>query len=195
MSSITMLPILEKIYAQKHDKDLVILSAGHAGLAQYVLLEKLLNVDAEQMYHDFGIHPHRDPSRGIHASGGSLGTAILIAAGFALADRNRTVYCLLSDGECAEGSVWEALSFAKRENLINLSIHVNANGYGAYDAVDRDELEGRIIAFCPWATVHKTINPDFDHLRGLEGHYHIIKTEEEKRAMTAFLSAASCKKN
>jgi len=65
-----MYPILESIYAIKEPKDLVVLSAGHAGLAQYVALEKFEGHDAEKLVEDFGVHPVRDPSRGIHVSSG-----------------------------------------------------------------------------------------------------------------------------
>ena len=180
-SCLTMYPILENIYKSKKENDLVVLSAGHAGVAQYVALEKYCGVDAEELVRDFGVHPCRDPSRGIHVSSGSLGSAVLVAIGLALANRERNVYCLLSDGECAEGTVWEGLAFVKKHELRNLSVHVNVNGYSAYDTVDREDLETRLLAFCPWIVVHQTTNPDITNLRGLQGHYHVIKTEEEAR--------------
>ena len=43
-----------------------------------------------------------------------------------------------SDGECAEGSVWEALRFAYENKVTNLKLYVNANGWSAYDTVDLD---------------------------------------------------------
>lgn len=178
-SCLTMYPILESIYTSKKKDDLVVLSAGHAGVAQYVALEKYSQVDAEELVRDFGVHPCRDPSRGIHVSSGSLGSAVLVAIGLALANRERTVYCLLSDGECAEGTVWEGLAFVKKHDLRNLSVHVNVNGYSAYDTVDREDLEARLLAFCPWIIVHQTTNPDIPNLRGLQGHYHVIKSENE----------------
>ena len=178
-SCLTMYPILDSIYKSKKDNDLVVLSAGHAGVAQYVALEKYCGVDAEDLVSEFGVHPCRDPSRGIHVSSGSLGSAVLVAIGLALANRERNVYCLLSDGECAEGTVWEGLAFVKKHDLRNLSVHVNVNGYSAYDTVDREDLEMRLLAFCPWLIVHQTTNPDLPNLRGLQGHYHVIKTEDE----------------
>jgi len=178
-SCMTMYPILEAIYKEKRPNDLVVLSAGHAGLAQYVALEKYEGQDAEQLLSDFGVHPSRDPSRGIHVSSGSLGSAILVAIGLAMVDPNRMVFCLLSDGECAEGTVWEGLAFVKKHTMRNLSVHVNVNGYSAYDSVDREDLTARLFAFCPWVVVHQTENPSFPHLEGLEGHYHVMKTDEE----------------
>ena len=150
-SCITVLPILEEIYNNKKETDIVILSCGHAGLAQYVVIEQTSTgkIDAEDLLHDMGIHPVRDPNNGIHVSTGSLGCGILIAVGLALANKNRNVYCVISDGECAEGSVWEALSFCNTNNLINLIIHVNINGYSAYDSVDREYLENKLRVFLP----------------------------------------------
>ena len=114
-----------------------------------------------------------------------------MAVGLALANRNRTVHCLLSDGECAEGSVWEGLAFAKRQVLRNLSVHVNANGFSAYDAVDLDDLELRLKAFCPWAIFHRSLNPDFPHMRGLEGHYHVLKSDAEAELLTKQVSSSA----
>lgn len=183
-SCLTMWEILDMIYKEKQPEDRVILSAGHAGLAQYVALEKYgvkegIHVNAEDLLESFGVHPERSPGKGIHVSSGSLGSAILVAVGLAMARPEHRVYCLLSDGECAEGTVWEALSFVKKKGLINFRVHVNCNGYSAYDAVDRQELAGRILAFCPWAVIHITENPPLDHLGSLEGHYHVLKSEEE----------------
>lgn len=186
-SCLTMYPILESIYATKDPKDIVVLSAGHAGLAQYVALEKFEGHDAEKLMEDFGVHPARDPSRGIHVSSGSLGSAVLVAVGLAMADPSRRVFCLLSDGECAEGTVWEGLAFVKSHRLTNLIPHVNINGYGAYDAIDREDLATRLKAFCPWVIIHQTQNPEAPHMRGLEGHYHIIKSQGERDSLKSLV--------
>ena len=65
-SSLTTYPILEKIYTEKNKDDIVILSAGHAGIAQYVALEKFCGYNAEELFNIHGLHPHRDINRGIH---------------------------------------------------------------------------------------------------------------------------------
>ena len=182
-SCITMYPILEEIYNQKKVDDLVILSAGHAGLAQYAIIEKTSHgeINAEELFSDMGVHPSRDINRGIYVSSGSLGSAILVCVGLAIANKTRDVYCLLTDGECAEGSVWEALSFCKKNNLINMRLYVNINGFSAYDTVDRECLATRLMAFCPWVKIYQTQNPEF--LGGLNAHYHILKTEDERNAI------------
>jgi len=174
-----MYPILEEIYNKKNENDIVILSAGHAGLSQYVEIEKQSNglINAEYLLENMGIHPMRDPKNGIHVSSGSLGSGILVAVGLALSDKNRNVYCILSDGECAEGSVWEALAFCQKTNLSNLIVHVNINGFSAYDAIDRVYLEHRLKSFLPSIVIHQTKNPTY--LGDLNAHYHVLKSEKE----------------
>jgi transketolase len=178
-SCLTVYPILEQIYSEKKEEDLVMLSSGHAGLAQYVIIEKHSNntINAEDLLHKMGIHPSRDPENKIYVSSGSLGCGILVAVGLAIADKNRTIYCVLSDGECAEGSVWEALAFCKNQNIKNIKIHVNINGFSAYDAVDRNYLADRLKIFFPDINIHQTTNPEY--LGGLNAHYHIMKNATE----------------
>jgi transketolase len=76
-------------------------------------------------------HPHRGVLPGIEASGGPLGQGISIAVGMALAskmDGKRTrVYCMLGDGEHDEGQVWEALIFAGKNKLNNLTVVLDRN--------------------------------------------------------------------
>jgi len=174
-SSLTVLPILQKIYNEKNEEDVIVLSCGHAGLAQYVLIEEKSNgsISAEELYTTMGLHPKRDVNRGIYVSTGSLGCGILVAVGLSLANKNRNVYCVLSDGECAEGSVWEALTFIRNKNIGNLSIHVNINGFSAYESIERTYLEERLKIFLPNINVHQTQNPKY--LGGLNAHYHIMK--------------------
>lgn len=178
-SCLTTYPILEEIYNKKNKDDLVVLSCGHAGLAQYVIIEKFSNgtINAEDLLNKMGVHPERDVNNGISVSTGSLGSGILVATGLAIANKNRNVYCIISDGECAEGSVWEALGFCYKSNITNLIIHVNINGYSAYDSVDRIYLENRLKSFLPSIVVHQTQNPEY--LGGLNAHYHVMKTESE----------------
>jgi transketolase len=169
-------PILDEIYKNKQLNDSVVLSCGHAGLALYVKLEELYGFDPVQMVHDFGIHPVRDVSRNIEVSSGSLGSAIMIACGMALGDATRDVHCIISDGECAEGSVWEALHFANR--VPNLKVHVNVNGFSAYDPVDSDNLIRRLAAFLPSITIHKTKPPSTPFFEGLKAHYHVMSEDD-----------------
>jgi transketolase len=174
-----MVPILDHIYSVKKPRDIVILSAGHAGIALYAALEKYEGRDAEELVEKHGVHPCRDVENGIHVSSGSLGSGILVAAGYALADPTRDVYVILSDGECAEGSVWEALAFAYNKNLKNLKVHVNVNGYSAYDPVNTWYLWLRLKAFYWRTKVWFTAPPNVPFLKGLKAHYHVMSDEDK----------------
>lgn len=178
-SCLTMVPILDHIYSVKKSRDVVILSAGHAGIALYAALEKYEGRDAEKLVETHGVHPFRDVENGIHVSSGSLGSAVLVAAGYALADPTRDVYVILSDGECAEGSVWEALAFAYNKNLKNLKVHVNVNGYSAYDPVNTWYLWLRLKAFYWRTQIWFTSPPNLPFLKGLKAHYHVMSDEDK----------------
>lgn len=186
-SCLTALPILEYIYKAKNPEDLVVLSAGHAGMALYVVLEKYEGHDAEELLEAHGIHPCRDPARGIHVTSGSLGTAVCVAVGLARADPTRRVHVVLSDGECAEGSVWEALAFARKAGLENLIVHVNINGYSAYESVSSWNLALRLKAFYWPVRIWFTRPPPVSFLKGLQAHYHVM-TEEHKDEMLKYIN-------
>lgn len=175
-SCLTTYPILDEIYKVKRPQDKVVLSCGHAGLALYVKLEEVYGHDAVKMLHDFGIHPHRDPLRNVEVSGGSLGSAILVACGMALGDPSIDIYCVISDGECAEGSVWEALNFVNRLN--NLHVYVNVNGYCAYDTIDTHSIINRLQMFLPSIHIRKTKSPDVPFFKGLKAHYHVMSKDD-----------------
>src|SRR5581483_1841765 len=108
-SCLTVLNLIDSIYKVKKEKDIFVLSNGHAALALYCVLEKVYFKNAEALFDKHGVHPNRDLDDKIYCSTGSLGSGITLAVGMALADRTRDVYVIMSDGECAEGSVWEAL--------------------------------------------------------------------------------------
>jgi transketolase len=65
---------------------------------------------------------------GVIWSGGSLGMGLSVACGMAYSDRNRKVYCLISDGELQEGQTQEVLMFSRHHNLSNLICIVDNNG-------------------------------------------------------------------
>ncbi len=184
-SCISSLPIIYNIY-KKIDlkKDKFVLSNGHAGLALYVVLEYFCKpyYNAEFHYLENGIHPTK--SFYIDASTGSLGCGIAIATGFAVADKYRKVYCIISDGECSEGIVWESLQFISDNKINNIEIHVNYNGTSAYRYIDYDVLAKRLRAFLPTINIHRF---DMNHpilksinLNGkcIDAHYKILNNSE-----------------
>lgn len=120
-------------------RDRFVLSKGHASLALYPALLHAGLVSQEDI--DRGLlgpnavlfkHPRRDPARGIETSGGSLGMGLGYACGLAIAANRRAsgsrVFCLLGDGECNEGSVWEAAALAGHMGLASLTVIVDVNG-------------------------------------------------------------------
>lgn len=177
-SCLTALRIIDDIYdnIRPSHKDIFILSSGHAALALYIVLEERYGRDAEHLLQKHGVHPHRDSLFGIECSTGSLGCGLPIAIGRAIAEKDRHVFCLISDGECAEGSIWESLRFAKEKNIQNLFVYVNMNGYCALNSVDLDYLETRLRAFLPRIICVQTYTSE-PFLKGINGHYHIL-TEE-----------------
>ena len=172
--------IVEEIYENKDPDDIFILSSGHASLALYAALEKYEGKDAEELFLKHGGHPHRDEENGIYCSTGSLGLGITVAVGRALANKNRKVHVLISDGESAEGSVWEALRFIKESNLSNIEVYVNVNGYAAYDKVDVKYLVDRLKVFLPTINIRYTSVNQYPFLRGLNAHYHVMSEEDYK---------------
>jgi transketolase len=142
-SCLTAVNTIEAIYELKKPTDKFILSCGHANLAlQVVLKEKGL---IKKIPKD--THPDRLTQSCVDCSTGSLGQGLPIAVGMALARKDETVYCLISDGECSEGSIWEALRIASENGLTNLKIYCNANGWGAYKSIVVEDLIDRFRAF------------------------------------------------
>jgi transketolase len=136
-SCLTCVGLIDKVYSTKRPDDLFLLGEGHAGLALYVVLEKHYGANPEMALKRFGIHAARwqeydypNPSRPIWSipiSSGSLGQVESAAPGFALANPNRRVYLLSSDGGMQEGVCWSALRMKADLRLHNLIWTVNAN--------------------------------------------------------------------
>src|SRR5687768_14474908 len=147
------------------DRDRFVLSKGHAALALYSVLAQKGWISEAQL-NTFcgddsllGVHPEA-ALRGVDFSTGSLGHGLSMAAGAALAARmqgsDRRVYCLISDAECNEGSVWEAAMFAAHHRLGNLVAILDWNGQQAMgrtaDVLDCSNLRQRWEAF-GWRTI------------------------------------------
>lgn len=122
------------------DRDRFILSKGHAASALYVALayKGFLSETELQTYGKAGslLEEHPSPKLpGVEAATGSLGHGLPCGCGMALATRiqgrrNRT-FVLMSDGECNEGSVWEAAMFAAANRLGHLCAFVDFNKWQA----------------------------------------------------------------
>lgn len=178
-SCFTAVDIIDYIYKIKKQDEKFVLSSGHAGVALYVVLEDLgllNNID--------NLSSHPDRARGIDCSSGSLGHGLPIALGMALADRKKNVYCLITDGECAEGSIWESLLIAEKNKINNLKIYVNHNGWCALDRVNPQDAQIRFLKqFKLNINIFKTKVEQLPFLKGLDAHYHQLSKSEYKLAM------------
>lgn len=178
-SCVTAVNIIDHIFKIKKKDEKFILSAGHAGCALYVVLEKY-GIITKKQAETLISHPHLNPELGIYASTGSLGHGIGIALGMAISNPKKNVYCMLTDGECAEGSVWEALKIMK-EQAPNLKVYVNINGWNGLSKVDKKDLMKRLSYYIPKKNICFT---ECRLFKGLENHYRVITKEEyEKRVL------------
>lgn len=183
-SCLNTVNVLDHIYKIRKDGDPVILANSHAALALYVVLESNGYCDAQEMIEKHGTHAGRDMEHGIWLSGGSLGQAETISLGYALANRDRTVWLVTSDGAIMEGSAWEAFRVASELNLMNLKIYLIANGLTAYRTINVDRMVKLLVAVLdPIPLNVYTPKMPFRWLEGLGGHYQIINSDQYVEAM------------
>lgn len=136
----------------KSDRDKFILSKGHGSSALYATLAErgFFSKDYLNRYYiDGGILPgHLDmkAAPGIEISSGSLGHGLSIGVGMAIANKQSNnpgkIFVLLGDGECNEGSVWEAVMLAATLGLKNITAIVDYNklqGYGRTNEIINQE--------------------------------------------------------
>jgi len=138
-----------KINPKKPDdpeRDRFILSKGHAGAALYAILADKGFFECEHLSTFgkcgtiLGGHPDMHKVPGVEASTGALGHGFSFGIGMALAgkmDKKKyRVFVLLGDGECQEGSVWEAALFAPQHKLDNLTVIIDYNKLQAMDRLE-----------------------------------------------------------
>jgi len=151
-------------YPEDPKRDRFVLSKGHGAAAYYATLalrgyfplKKLLG--HRMNGGTFHAHPSRSAAPGVEASTGSLGHGLSIAVGmaYALTDMKRKVYVLIGDGECNEGSVWEAVMFAGNHQLKNIVAIIDDNkfqGFGATKGTNKHDLGTQWKAF-GWKVIH-----------------------------------------
>lgn len=121
------------------ERDRFILSKGHGVLGLYTALVEA-RVISEEVFRQFKqddspliSHPVMNLDLGIESSNGSLGHGLSLAVGMGIAARkknaNHRIYVLIGDGECNEGSVWEAAMCAAQYKLGNIVAIVDNNGF------------------------------------------------------------------
>ena len=142
------------------ERDYFILSKGHGCLALYVVLREhgfLTDHDIESFCKNGGIlgeHPDSVKVPGVEASTGSLGHGLPYAVGIALGlriqNKENRVIVLVGDGECHEGTIWEAANVSSNMELGNLCVIVDWNGSAA-QLMPKDDLPAKWRAF-GWKT-------------------------------------------
>lgn len=123
----------------KNPVDRFILSKGHGflGLLSALHCVGYIKKDEAMKFQTNGseliAHPIMNPEIGIESSNGSLGQGLSYATGLAIAYKKKkkkgSIFTLVGDGECYEGSIWEAAITATETNLENLVLIVDCNGF------------------------------------------------------------------
>lgn len=131
---------------QWEDRDKVILSKGHASLVLYSILKRIGYLTQEELDTFcqpgslLGGEPKLGDIPGVEATTGSLGHGLSFGVGVAMANkldgRDSRVYVILGDGECQEGSVWEAAMSAAHHQLDNLTVILDCNQLQAMGTTD-----------------------------------------------------------
>lgn len=144
LSMVEMLTLLFHKYARIDpqapdwpERDRIVVSKGHGGVGYAAMLARKgyfdfeLLKDFNKFGSPFGMHLDSCKVRGVDVSTGSLGHGLPMALGLALGARVQkaswTTYCILGDGECNEGSVWEAAMAAGHYKATNLVTFVDRN--------------------------------------------------------------------
>ena len=150
-------------------EDKFILSKGHASLALYAIFLAMDIIDLEefQTFGDYdsrlGGHPDSNKMREISASTGSLGHGLPICVGMAMAlkinQQSGKIFCLVGDGECNEGTIWEAALLAAHHKLQNLCCIVDFN-HSTDRALELGDLSNKFSAF-GWDVIQ------------IDGHNHV----------------------
>lgn len=180
----------------KPDRDRVILSNGHIcpvwyatlGQAGYFPREDLPSL--RKLGSRLQGHPHYRELPGVENTGGPLGQGLSQAIGQALAIRNDSaagrlppgqrmpwVYCLMSDAELQEGQNWEAIMFAGKNNLHNLTAVIDRNN------IQIDGYTEEIMPLEPLADKFKAFNWS---VLEVDGHNHREIVEAFDKAMAIF---------
>ena len=165
----------------KKNRDIFIMSKGHAGAALYSVLARKGFFSVEDLLKhyqngsNFSGHVNSHLIKGIEVSTGSLGNGLGLACGYAynnkLIKSKSKIYTLISDGEMNEGSTWEAILFAAHHNLNNLTCILDANGLQSIkstkDTLNVEPLNEKIKQF-DWETIE------------IDGHNHKVLSSSLK---------------
>jgi transketolase len=201
-SSLSMVELLVVLYTRilrvdPHrpdwpERDRFILSKGHGCAAYYAVLAETGFFPVEWLETFYGDgsrlagHATHTYVPGIEISTGSLGHGLSVATGMALAakrdGRSWRVFCLLSDGECDEGSTWEPILFAPQHRLDNLIAIVDYNKIQSLGAVKE------VIDLDPFAAKWQSFGWS---VREVDGH-NLAEIEGALRQVPYEIGRPSC---
>jgi transketolase len=179
---------------QWNERDRVILSKGHGVLPFYTVLYESGIINKEKYYtfqtneSDLIAHPIMKLSLGIESSNGSLGHGLSMGVGLALAFKKKKlpnkVYIIMGDGECNEGSVWEAAQSAAHYNLDNLIAVVDYNKIQSDGESDKVMKSGDLAK--KWDSFGwKTIEADGHSVEELYNAYIDNSTPDKPKVIVA----------
>lgn len=168
------------------DRDRFVLSCGHYCPVQYAAmahagyfpLEELKTL--RKLNSRLQGHPHRGSLPGIENTSGPLGDGLPQAIGMALAARmdkkKHRVYCLTSDGEHQTGIIWEAVMFAGKNKLSNLTVIIDRNN------IQIDGFTEDVMPLEPLKDKYESFNW---HVLEVDGHNieHIVDAVNEAKAI------------
>lgn len=179
-SCLSCVDILVALYFHKlkldpwdNDRDICILSKGHAAMSLYATLYErgiLSKTDIDGFYQDNGTlpaHLDRSKGKGIEVSAGSLGHGFNIglgmAYGFIKQNSQRNVYAIIGDGESQEGSIWEGALFAPALGIHNFTAILDHNNLQGY---------GRPLDICHFEPIREKWESFGWHVCDVDGHDH-----------------------
>jgi transketolase len=187
---------------QWEDRDIFILSKGHAAPALYAVLSKIGYIKRDELFtlRQFGSrlqgHPVKNKNFGIEITTGSLGMGLPIGVGCALSaklddKKDKYIYVLLGDGELNEGPIWEAAMAANHYKLDNLIAIVDRNG------IQLDGATEEIMALEPLADKWKAFGWNVIEVDGsninevIEGFNRAKKVVKKPKVIISYLIKGS----
>ncbi|KKW16623.1 MAG: Transketolase domain protein [Parcubacteria group bacterium GW2011_GWC2_49_9] len=153
------------------DRDRLVLSAGHLAPVLYAVLAHAGYFPVKELHTLRKInsrlqgHPHNRSLPGIENTSGPLGQGLSQSIGMALAGRldgrKYEVYCVMSDGEQQEGQVWEAVMFAGKNKIANLTAFIDRNNI---------QIDGPVEDIMPIEPLRKKYESFNWHVLEVDGH-------------------------
>ena len=181
------------------DRDRFVLSKGHASPLLYGTLKEkgLLDDDLttfRKINSNLQGHPNMNEVTGVDMSTGSLGQGVSCAVGMAIVNKHvdkntHRIYCLLGDGECEEGQVWEATMSAAHYKLDNLCIIVDNNNL---------QIDGHVDEVMSVYPLDKKFEAFNCHVINVDGHDYdqlraALKEARETKGMPTVIVAKTIK--